>query len=117
MVAISRTISVALVSLLLLAGSASAECAWVLWAHGAIIGEYPPDMKVDEPWKPLGGWTARSECEAAKGLAFKRSEEQRGTPEAKANWQRFMGAYADKAKVDIEHVCLPSTVDPRAPKR
>jgi hypothetical protein len=113
---IIHMVPMALLGLSVLAGSASAECAWVLWTHGDIIGEYPPDTKLDGPWKPLGGWTTRSECEAEKALALKREERRRGTPEAKADWQRFMGEYADKAKLVIEHVCLPDAVDPRGPR-
>jgi hypothetical protein len=85
-------------------------------AHGEIIGEYPPDIKLNELWNPLGRWATRSECEAEKAPIRRRSEERRGTPEAKTNWQRLMGEYADKAKVVVEYVCLPDTVDTRGPK-
>jgi hypothetical protein len=91
------------------------ECAWVLWAQGFIEGTYPTGVVV-EPWRPVGGWQAKGDCDTNKSATMKRGEEQQKTPEAKQTWKLVMGEYADTAKVIVEYVCLPDTVDPRGPK-
>ena len=53
---------VTLYSLLALATSATAECAWVLWSGAA--------LSTPIVWEPIGAFTTKTECEA-KGLAIK----------------------------------------------
>jgi hypothetical protein len=76
-----------LTGVLVCAASARAECGWVLWGQAV------------DPWNalaafPLGAWTSRAECEQERLKREQTPAEQR------------MATY----------LCLPDTIDPRAPK-
>jgi hypothetical protein len=109
------SLAVGLTAVIALASSAFAECAWVLWAHAAIEAPYPSGIVV-EPWRPIGGWGTRSDCEANKSVAAKRHQEAGASREPKQLSALVMGEYSDETKTIVELVCLPETVDPRAPR-
>jgi hypothetical protein len=111
-----RSALIAVTAVLMLAPSASAECAWVLWTHGSIIGTHPTELAMDQPWRPVEGWSTRTECAADQAVRVKRDEQLRETPEWKRQWKDLMREYADKAKPEVEYLCLPDTVDPRGPR-
>ena len=72
--------------LLLVAASAGAECAWVLWAQSV------------DPWNalvalPLGAWPSRDRCEE------ERKKREQGPEELRM----------------ANYMCLPDTIDPRQP--
>ena len=82
-----------LLALTLLTGSASAECAWVLWFTSGHLS-HPITS-------PTDGFTDREQCilEAAKRTAGQIKD------------------YKAKFPDDVADVtCLPDTVDPRGPK-
>lgn len=85
----ARRVGLSLLLLLGVAGSASAECAWVLWANqirdGAMI------VPVDST--PVQGFEKLEHC-----LNFVRLKEA-------------------EAKAKSFYRCLPDTVDPRGPKQ
>jgi hypothetical protein len=92
MARIARILSMTLLSLSLLAGSASAECARVLWVHGAADSQpYGP-----EPWD---SFRSLEDCKQASSDRVKRFAET-----------QHIG-------LKLVPVCLPDTVDPRGPKR
>ena len=84
------------VVLLLLAsiGTASAECAWVLWQRD--ITENP-----DGVWVPREGFKNVAECKALESKADHRYNPQTRTMEP------IPGGHT---------ICLPDTIDPRGPK-
>lgn len=101
---IARIVSVALLSLTLLAGSASAECAWVLWST---VYDKDKEGKL-QPGKThaASAHTTKEECD----------RELRGG----AATVREMLALEKKALGEtlgeITLICLPDTIDPRGPK-
>ncbi len=90
-----------LCSLFAFAASASAECAWVLWAIDSVT-----NLSFLEPSTqhihPVGGYKTQEECSRASNY-IKADDEIRDTP-------------AGRMKITSHLVCLPDTVDPRGPK-
>jgi hypothetical protein len=87
-----RRILLALLCLLALATSVSAECAWVLWEA------YPGHQS---QWKAVTAATSHEKCEE-KATQFTRSnleQIQRG-----------------RMSSTLVYECLPDTIDPRGPK-
>ncbi len=89
----SHALVVALLSLLALATSASAEGAWVLWM-GPV--NPPPGTKAWEGWSPMDSYKTVEPCKA----------------DTERNNQRARKSTANQ----FNYVCLPDTVDPRGPK-
>jgi hypothetical protein len=83
------------VALLLLAsvGTASAECAWVLWFQVSVRATVPPTERMD----PIATYLTKGECEETADRWLARD---------KAN---------KKPGVDQIYVCFPDTTDPRGP--
>jgi hypothetical protein len=92
----SVRILLALLCLLALATSASAECAWVLWS------QYDPDQ-----WSVEAAFSqadrGQMACHRAIEDLIQRTAEN---PRAKQAAER----------IHLRHTCLPDTVDPRGPK-
>jgi hypothetical protein len=70
-------------------GTASAECAWVLWAY-AHGGRGPT------AWGPLLSRDTRGDCEAAQAMIQKVAKEE--------------------GRLSPLMSCFPDTIDPRGPK-
>ncbi len=85
-----RRIAVALGCLILVASTASAECAWVLW-----LAENPPPGPSIPPsaWTILEAHGNKKECEVS------------------------MNRLGGPTKGNSYMMCLPDTVDPRGAKR
>ena len=91
-------ILLALLCLLTLATSASAECAWVKWKSGAL------PTSGDEVWGVIGAYSAEDGGwkRASESFASKRNKALENDEKAK----RYMRSL----------ICFPDTVDPRGPK-
>ncbi len=88
--------------LLLVPVAASAECAWVLWA----TLEWPVRK---EPTTATGAYESKADCYEALNAWL---------ADAKVKGAKVTGSLADfdNPSTLIRVVCLPDTIDPRAPK-
>jgi hypothetical protein len=92
MMRLARRASLVEVLLLLVSfGTASAECAWVLWTSINAL-----------EWEARGGFNTREDCETERG----KSPEGPLQGTSKTDGREFV----------VRNSCLPDTVDPRAPK-
>jgi hypothetical protein len=110
MMCLARRASLIVVLLLTSVGTASAECAWVLWVHFK-----PVDTDVSR-WEVGSGSTTVAECAAArtqKQEHWKRSASR--MPKAYLLGDT-MFVPSDGRLAAWEAVCLPDTIDPRGPK-
>jgi hypothetical protein len=78
-----RASLVAVLLLVVSAGAASAECAFVLWTY---ISSSSSDKTAEERWRPLGSYAALADCQEDQPSALKVV----GTPAATAIEQRWL---------------------------
>jgi hypothetical protein len=88
MMQLARSASLIVVLLLASVGTASAECAWVLWTRINAL-----------EWETRGGYDTRADCERERGKSVEGVHEGTGGKE-------FV----------VLNACLPDSVDPRGPK-
>ncbi len=98
-----RALLLSLAILLLYAGSAAAQCAWVMWEHVWYSGAKAYLPGYGQMWTPTGAAT-QATCERERGVMER---------------QYFaLAQVSPKPDPDksVQWVCLPDTVDPRGPK-
>ena len=89
--------------------AASAECAWVLWSNSVALTATGSSMS----WAVRRGFQTASDCDKGAELeATDYAQATRGSvtkaPRGPSVMNLGLGA--------VDFVCLPDTVDPRAPK-
>jgi hypothetical protein len=114
-------VTVALLSVLLSVGQASAECAWVLWSN--FLSSNPTSRHSPSSgglWTPEGAGT-RTECEQAlhqmPARAVREDMMGPGThvmPGSRTGTLDSTGVVGPNGQVD--YTCLPDTMDPRVVK-
>src|SRR5215813_3853548 len=110
MMRLRRALAIATVSLLPWAGTARAECAWVMWLEQTTLRG--GDKQVE--WVPTGVPTSRDCYDSLKSAMKTQSKPEPGsTLEVRGNQiVRKSGV----ATWILAYSCLPDTVDPRGPK-
>ena len=141
---IGRNLAVALLSLMLLAGSASAECAWVRWTEREIMSTVYAwkknvsfDRKMYETRKACEAaliewmeWQVKVEADAGARVFRRgaRGDEGRPADFQGSFWRidipmrqitevhRKDGGNVGEWTTVSQYSCLPDTLDPRGPK-
>jgi hypothetical protein len=86
------------------ASSAWSDCAWVLWEHVWYTGAKSYLPGYSQTWTPTGAVAKQGDCE-------------RGQTSMERQWSALAKlAPPDDPDRSVQWVCLPDTVDPRAPK-
>jgi hypothetical protein len=97
MTRLARRVSlIAALSLFTSATTASAECAWILWAGGV-------KASGEAVYAPIEGYPTRAECMKGRTASSVDEVEQLKRDVAGAGMK-------------LAFTCLPDTVDPRGPK-
>jgi hypothetical protein len=105
----ARVASVALLSVALLTGSASAECAWVLWDQ-TVLGVRAPVTTL------LSSFGTMQACDQrVEELISKWRAEQQGSITVRGATV-FVRSKDGSAAAETRYLCLPDTIDPRGPK-
>lgn len=109
------TMLAAMLAVLMLVSSASAECAWILWRLTKGAGMIQPT------WQTAVAVSERSEC--ASALARDVAEASslsvptlKVTPLSSGYVTSWVDSNGTRATQITELQCLPDTVDPRGPK-
>jgi hypothetical protein len=111
-------VALVFLSLLALAKSASAECAWVWWQEEEI---WMPPRPLSKEWATPIAYPTRAACEA-RLTAYVRAWEESHNPgqsvmrDPSGTAAEFRTEVKGGGRTSVRRYCLPDTVDPRGPK-
>ncbi len=107
----------ALLCVMLLASTVSAECAWVLWVED--IWSFKPKSGIPDKreWSLIQSEPSKRQCEKAQDVNIRNVSEPDSTLAEKIEVNENM-VFKRRENVTLIHraLCLPDTVDPRGPK-
>jgi hypothetical protein len=109
MAGIARTVSMALLGVTLCTGSASAECAWVLWSR--VEARATP---AHDPWGIVQAFPTRVDCVVGMRILSQKFTASGSTVNEDAGGGSFSAVTKDGGTFSFGR-CLPDTVDPRWP--
>lgn len=101
-----RIVSVALLVMALFVGSASAECAWVLWSLGHF--RLPGEISAEKVWTKVVGHQNLPDCEV------KRTKVADGRDKLDRAFDKAMGVRPEPRTWSLARI--PDTFDPRGPR-
>jgi len=97
------TLPLVVLSVLIAAATAHAECAWVLW-----------EQINSQPWSVKDGFADTDSCQRALRSGIRKSVSRYpGSEDSGGNTAVLKKA---SGRVTLTFACLPDTVDPRGPK-
>ena len=113
-----RAFALALLFSLVCVRAAAADCAWVLWMEERLAATPPASS-----WRVLQGATTYDSCQAALYARVRDDDTDRVTRGDRMLTEvaggvvaKLRGADGTGASQVLRYLCLPDTVDPRAPK-
>jgi hypothetical protein len=91
------------------AGTASAECAWVLWEGKLPMWPIPPPAQVESRivWRVHSTFESKEACEGTRASVRPAFDERRAEEEKRP---------PDRQILPVRLLCFPDTVDLRGPK-
>jgi hypothetical protein len=90
-------------------------CAWVLWDHFTV--SFGADSS--DEWRITTAERTQEECHAAavKSIRWRASQKWPTRPGREPEKTVVEGDRVSRGNMSWRYLCLPDTVDPRAPKR
>lgn len=135
---VAVALSMVLLGVTLLAGSASAECAWVLWLEVVVTGSPSIQKAVEREWSVWTATPTYADCQVALTRSWQARLDDTTTLRDKMNEINTASGVEQRAEMrsapgfvslrtpfgrgiestrSYNYSCLPDTIDPRGPKR
>jgi hypothetical protein len=116
MMQLARRALLVVVLLLASVGTASAECAWVLWEQVSSVSSVGERGSFETEYRIVEARGTEGACRALVSQAAKGRAAQWGDRATLSNENSSVSVAGEKTAVSWDYRCLPDTVDPRGPK-
>ena len=111
---ITRILSLALLCVQAIVGSASAECAWVLWSETLTVRQ-SPIAQVDKEWSPASAWPDQMSCGRAR-RDWLDGFRALGDATMTVQGDTRILTMSNGDQILTARTCFPDTIDPRGPR-